>query len=50
MSSSHSATSNATAEHEPDPVEEIVPYIPLVLPLCGGVLIFLLALIAVVVA
>ena len=30
-----------------DPVERIVPFIPLVLPLVGGVLIFLLAFIAV---
>ena len=30
-----------------DPVEKIVPLIPLVLPLAGGVLIFLLAFIAV---
>ncbi len=33
--------------YEPDPVEAIVPMIPLVLPLVGGVLIFLLAFIAV---
>jgi hypothetical protein len=30
-----------------DPVERIVPYIPLVLPLVGGALMFLLAFIAV---
>ncbi|MCB2000224.1 MAG: hypothetical protein R3E92_03555 [Burkholderiaceae bacterium] len=30
-----------------DPVEKIVPYMPLVLPVAGGVLIFLLAFIAV---
>lgn len=30
-----------------DPVEKIVPFIPFVLPLAGGVLIFLLAFIAV---
>lgn len=30
-----------------DPVEKIVPLIPIVLPLVGGVLIFLLAFIAV---
>ena len=30
-----------------DPVENIVPFIPLVLPVAGGVLIFLLAFIAV---
>ncbi|MEO5698511.1 MAG: hypothetical protein ABIQ60_15420 [Burkholderiaceae bacterium] len=30
-----------------DPVEQIVPYIPIVLPLVGGALMFLLAFIAV---
>ncbi len=36
------------ASTEPhDPVEEIVPLMPLVLPLMGGVLMFLLAFIAV---
>lgn len=38
------------ASHETvsdDPVEKIVPFMPLVLPLAGGVLIFLLAFIAV---
>jgi hypothetical protein len=33
-----------------DPVEKIVPMMPLVLPVAGGVLIFLLAFIAVVMA
>ena len=33
--------------HEPDPVEEIVSSMPLVLPLAGAVLMFLLAFIAV---
>ena len=33
--------------HEPDAIEAIVPLIPIVLPLVGGVLIFLLAFIAV---
>ncbi|WP_167772879.1 hypothetical protein [Ramlibacter humi] len=34
--------------HEPhDPVEGVVPVIPLVLPIVGGVLMFLLAFIAV---
>jgi len=33
--------------HEIDPVEAVVPLMPLVLPLAGGVLIFLLAFIAV---
>lgn len=30
-----------------DPVERIVPFIPLVLPIAGGVLMFLLAFIAI---
>jgi hypothetical protein len=34
-------------DHEVDPVEAIVPMIPFVLPVVGGVLIFLLAFIAV---
>ena len=41
------------ASHETasdDPVENIVPFMPLVLPVAGGVLIFLLAFIAVVMA
>jgi hypothetical protein len=33
--------------HEVDPVEAIVPLIPIVLPVVGGALIFLLAFIAV---
>ena len=37
--------------HPPvDPIEAIVPMIPIVLPIVGGVLIFLLALIAIYVA
>lgn len=43
-SSSHAPTDTA---HEPDEVEKIVPLMPLVLPLAGAVLIFLLAFIAV---
>lgn len=35
------------ADHQPDAIEAIVPYIPFVLPMAGGVLIFLLAFIAV---
>ncbi len=35
------------AKPAPDAIEAIVPLIPIVLPLCGGVLIFLLAFIAV---
>ncbi len=52
MSSPANPTSPAAHAHheityEPDAVEAIVPLIPLVLPLVGGVLIFLLAFIAV---
>ena len=36
-----------TTDHEVDAVEAIVPMMPLVLPLVGGVLMFLLAFIAV---
>jgi hypothetical protein len=43
-SSSHAPTDTA---HEADAVEKIVPLMPLVLPLAGAVLIFLLAFIAV---
>ncbi len=42
--------SAASTHHETesdDPVEKIVPMMPLVLPVAGGVLIFLLAFIAV---
>jgi hypothetical protein len=42
-----SAPSTPTTGHEVDPVEAIVPMIPFVLPVVGGVLIFLLAFIAV---
>jgi hypothetical protein len=35
------------AAHEEDAIEAIVPMIPLVLPLVGGVLMFLLAFIAI---
>lgn len=42
---SASPTSHETASD--DPVEKIVPMMPIVLPVAGGVLIFLLAFIAV---
>ncbi|MCV0437749.1 MAG: hypothetical protein K5880_03920 [Hydrogenophaga sp.] len=35
------------SEHPQDLVESIVPYMPVVLPVAGGVLMFLLAFIAV---
>jgi hypothetical protein len=41
---SHGASASATPQ---DPVEAIVPAIPLVLPVVGGVLMFLLAFIAI---
>jgi hypothetical protein len=39
--------SHQTDSHEVDPVEAIVPLMPIVLPIVGGVLMFLLAFIAV---
>ncbi len=52
MSSPTSHTTNAahdtaTPAQEADAVESIVPMIPIVLPVVGGVLMFLLAFIAV---
>ena len=41
------ASTSPSVVHEVDPIEAIVPMIPIVLPLVGGVLIFLLAFIAV---
>ena len=38
---------DAEPEHTPDSTEAIVPLIPIVLPIVGGVLMFLLAFIAV---
>lgn len=45
--SPHDAQSSPMTDHEPDAVESIVPLIPIVLPLMGAVLMFLLAFIAV---
>jgi hypothetical protein len=42
-----SAPAHHTDGQEIDPVEAVVPLIPIVLPIVGGVLIFLLAFIAV---
>ena len=42
-----SAPTPNTTDHEVDVVEAIVPYMPVVLPVAGGVLMFLLAFIAV---
>jgi hypothetical protein len=46
MSSDHSHASD-DASHEHDPIEEVVPMMPIVLPIAGAVLMFLLAFIAV---
>lgn len=43
----NAAHSTATPEQEQDAVESIVPMMPIVLPLMGGVLMLLLAFIAV---
>jgi hypothetical protein len=42
-----SAPHHTTDHHEADPVDAIVPLMPVVLPVVGGVLMFLLAFIAV---
>ena len=42
-----SAPNQEATTHEVDPVEAIVPLIPVVLPVAGAVLMFLLAFIAV---
>jgi hypothetical protein len=42
-----SAPSHDSEDHEHDPIEDIVPMMPIVLPLGGAVLMFLLAFIAV---
>jgi hypothetical protein len=42
-----SAPSNASEDHEHDPIEDVVPMMPIVLPIAGAVLMFLLAFIAV---
>ena len=43
----HTATSPAAAAHEEDVVESIAHVAPMILPIVGGVLMFLLAFIAV---
>lgn len=47
MSSHSPEHAHDANDHPVDPVEAIVPAIPVVLPIVGGVLIFLLAFIAV---
>lgn len=44
---SHAAPGSLPPDYEEDAIEAIVPMIPLVLPLAGGVLMFLLAFIAI---
>ncbi len=45
--STNAAHGSPTSAQEQDAVESIVPMMPIVLPLAGGVLMFLLAFIAV---
>jgi len=45
--STHAAHSSPSLAEEQDVVDSIVPMMPLVLPLVGGVLMFLLAFIAI---
>ncbi|HYP85138.1 hypothetical protein [Variovorax sp.] len=47
MSQTTPASPSQATQMEQDAVESIVPLMPLVLPLCGGVLMLLLASIAV---
>ena len=47
MSTPSTSATPQPAAQEQDPIEAIVPMLPLVLPMVGGVLIFLLAFIAV---
>jgi hypothetical protein len=47
---SHSSSDHGKPPEEVDAIEAIVPMMPIVLPLAGGVLIFMLAFIAVVMA
>jgi hypothetical protein len=46
MSSAEHTPAPETEEHH-DPIEAIIPAIPIVLPVAGGVLMFLLAFIAI---
>jgi hypothetical protein len=47
MSSTEPRHSHGDTEFPHDPVEDIVPAMPIVLPIAGGVLMFLLAFIAI---
>ncbi len=47
MASHHDAPHTPSDDQPQDLVESIVPYMPIVLPVAGGVLMFLLAFIAV---
>jgi len=42
-----SAPSHDSEDHAHDPIEDVVPMMPIVLPIAGAVLMFLLAFIAV---
>ena len=47
MSNPETSQNHGADEYPPDGVESIVPLMPIVLPVAGGVLMFLLAFIAV---
>jgi hypothetical protein len=47
MSSTEARHSHGAKDEPQDPIEAVIPAIPLVLPLVGGVLMFLLAFIAI---
>jgi hypothetical protein len=47
MSTPEARHSHGETQHPHDPLEDVVHKIPLVLPLAGGVLMFLLAFIAI---
>ena len=48
MSNAEPSQNQGTADAHEDPIESIVHHMPVVLPVAGGVLMFLLAFIAVV--
>ncbi|AVS65189.1 hypothetical protein C8245_05255 [Paracidovorax avenae] len=47
MAHDTTTTPHAGEQHAPDGVEAVVPYMPIVLPIAGGILMLLLAFIAI---
>ncbi|CAM3838965.1 hypothetical protein [Paracidovorax anthurii] len=47
MAHDDTTTAHTGEQHAPDGVEAVVPFMPIVLPVAGGVLMFLLAFIAI---